>query len=250
MKLTGKVALITGGGTGMGRAIALKFAREGAAVVINYSKSEMDAAKTSSDVKTLGAPSSTILADVSSDQQVRTMVAKVEQEYGRLDILVNNAGYTRFITHSDLETLSEAIWDRILAVNVKGTFFCSRAVAPIMKRQGWGRIINISSVAGLTAGGSSIAYCASKAAVISLTKTLARALAPEILVNSVAPGLIETRWLNDAPDPEGVRARQRENAPLHRVGTPDDVAEVTLSLACDWSFVTGQIVVVDGGRNL
>jgi 3-oxoacyl-[acyl-carrier protein] reductase len=178
------------------------------------------------------------------------MVDQIQKEFGRIDILVNNAGFTRFIQHSDLEAMNEEIWDRIMHVNLKGAFFCCRAVAPQMKKQGGGRIINVASVAGLTGQGSSIAYCASKAGMISITKSLARALAPEICVNAIAPGLIDTRWLDGVEGADSIRERFQNAALLKRVGTPEDIAEVAVSLAVDWSFVTGQVIVVDGGRTL
>jgi 3-oxoacyl-[acyl-carrier protein] reductase len=250
MKLKGKVALVTGGGTGIGRAVSLYLAREGASVAINFSKSSSEAAKTTGEVKACGVSGSGVQADVSSDKQVRAMVQQVQQEYGRIDILVNNAGITRFISHSNLEAMEEEIWDRTFAVNLKGAFFCCRAVAPLMKSQGSGRIINIASVAGLTGQGSSIAYCASKAALICMTKSLARVLGPEVGVNAVAPGLIDTRWLEGGSDPNGMRERYKNNSVLKRVGTPEDIAEVVLSLASEKSFMTGQVVVVDGGISL
>lgn len=250
MKLSAKVALITGGGTGIGRAIAHSLAREEATVVINYSKSEADAVRTAAELQSLGARSAIVKADVASDQQVRQMVSQVHQEWGHIDILVNNAGFTRFIDHANLEAMEEEIWDRVFAVNLKGVFFCCRAVAPIMKKQGSGRIVNIASVAGLTGNGSSIAYCASKAAVISVTKSLARVMAPEATVNAIAPGLIDTRWLDGVERADTMRQNFKNAALLKRVGTPEDIAEVALSMAADWGFVTGQIVVVDGGRTL
>jgi 3-oxoacyl-[acyl-carrier protein] reductase len=250
MKLKGKVALITGGGTGIGRAISLSLAREGASVAINYSKSEAEAAGTASDLRALVAKSVIVKADVSSDKAVRDMVSEVHRQWGRLDILVNNAGFTRFIDHANLEAMEEPIWDRIFAVNLKGLFFCCRAVAPIMKKQGSGRIINIASVAGITGNGSSIAYCASKAGVISVTKSLARVMAPEVSVNAIAPGLIDTRWLDGVERADTMRKNFQNAALLKRVGTPEDVAEVALSMAAEWNFVTGQVVVVDGGRTV
>jgi 3-oxoacyl-[acyl-carrier protein] reductase len=250
MKLQGKVALITGGGTGIGRAVALSLAKEGASIAVNFSKSAAEATKTAQDVKACGVSSLPVQADVSSDKQVRTMVQHVQKELGRIDILVNNAGFTRFITHSNLEAMEEQIWDRIFAVNTKGAFFCSRAAAPLMKSQGSGRIINIASVAGLTGQGSSIAYCASKAALICMTKSLARVLGPEISVNAVAPGLIDTRWLDAGSDPNGMRDRYKNNSVLKRVGTPEDIADVAVFLASEHSFITGQVIPVDGGITL
>ncbi len=250
MKLKNKVALVTGGGTGIGRAVSLCLAREGANIAINFSRSEADASKTAADVKACGVFSSTVRADVSIDRQVRAMIERVQKEFGRVDILVNNAGVTRFIPHSELSAMEEDIWDRTFAVNLKGAFFCCRAVAPLMKRQGSGRIINIASVAGLTGQGSSIAYCASKAALICMTKSLARVLGPEVGVNAIAPGLIDTRWLEGGSDPNAMRDRYRNNAVLKRVGTPEDIADMALSLASEQSFMTGQVVVVDGGISL
>ncbi len=250
MKLSAKVALVTGGGTGIGRAISNAFAREGATVVINYSKSEAEAGKTADELRGLAGSSSIVRADVSSDVEVRDMIEKVQKQWGRIDILVNNAGMTRFIDHANLEALTEEIWDRTFAVNLKGAFFCCRAVAPLMKKQGSGRIVNIASVAGLTGNGSSIAYCASKAGMISITKSLARVLAPEVCVNAIAPGLIDTRWLDGVERAEIMRKNFQNAALIKRVGKPEDIAEVALSLAVDWSFVTGQVIVVDGGRTL
>jgi len=250
MKLKGKVALITGGGTGIGRAVSLRLAREGASVAINFSRSDAEAAKTAAEAKACGVSASTVRADVSIDKQVRAMVLEVQKEYGRIDILVNNAGITRFIPHSNLEAMDEEIWDRIFGVNLKGAFFCCRAVAPVMKSQGSGRIINVASVAGLTGQGSSIAYCASKAALICVTKSLARVLGPEVGVNAIAPGLIDTRWLDGGSDPNGMRERYKSNSVLKRFGVPEDIAAVALSLASDHSFITGQVIVVDGGISL
>jgi 3-oxoacyl-[acyl-carrier protein] reductase len=178
------------------------------------------------------------------------MMAQVKKEFGRIDILINNAGFTRFIDFADLEKLTEEIWDNLFAVNLKGTFFCCRAVAPIMQEQGSGGIVNIASVAGITGQGSCIGYCASKAGVISLTKSMARALGPNILVNAVAPALTETRWLDDVARAPQMRENFKKASVLNRMGEAGDVAEVALSLSADWSFVTGQIVVVDGGRML
>ena len=250
MKLQGKTAVITGGGTGIGRDISVLFAKEGAAVAINYSKSEAEALETASQVKKIGSKTSIFRANVASDLDVRRMIADIKQKFGRIDILVNNAGVTQFIDFSDLEGLTEDIWDKLLAVNLKGSFFCSRAVAPLMKEQGAGKIINLASVAGLSGQGSCIAYCAAKAGVISLTKSLGRTLGPNILVNAIAPALTETRWLDGVERAPIMRENFKNASALKRMGTPQDVAEVALSLAADWNFVTGQTIVVDGGRML
>ncbi len=250
MRLRGKVALVTGGGTGLGRAIALAFGEEGAAVAVGYSRSRAEAEGVVRELRDRGTEALAVQADVAREAEVAAMVETVERGLGGVDILVNNAGITRHVPHGNLEALDGDLWDRILAVNLKGALHCVRAVVPGMRARGGGRILNIASVAGLTGRGSSIPYCASKAGLIAMTKSLALALAPEIRVNAIAPGLTETPILEGAPDAEGLRRRAREATPLRRVGQPADVAEVALSLACGWDFVTGQVLVVDGGRTL
>jgi len=246
MNLQGKVALITGGGTGIGRGIGLSFAREGAGVVVNYSRSEKEAMTTVQEIRDLGVPSLAIKADVSQDAQVRAMVDKVMKECGRLDILVNSAGTTTFVNAADLEGLTEEMWDRTLAVNLKGTFFCCRAAVPAMKSNDGGSIINISSIAGPTGIGSSMAYSASKAGVICLTKSLARTLAPEIRVNTIAPGFVDTRWTASWPE---FKKMHQEATPMKRVAQPADIAVAALYLVHS-DFVTGQVITVDGGKSM
>jgi 3-oxoacyl-[acyl-carrier protein] reductase len=246
MALEGTVALVTGGGTGIGRAASLLLGREGAAVAVNYSRSEVEAEATTAAIRAAGGRAMAVRADVADDAAVEAMLQRVVQEWGRLDVLVNNAGMTFFVEHADLDALTEAMWDQILAVNLKGTYFCCRAAARIMRREGSGHIVNVASTAGLTGRGSSIAYCASKAGVISVTKSLAIALAPAILVNAVAPGFVETRWTAGKDE---FRARSLAGTPLDRVAQPEDVADAILYLA-KTEFVTGQVIMVDGGRSL
>ena len=248
--LEGKVALVTGAAVGIGRAIAVAYGREAAKVVVNYSKSRREAEQTAGLVKQAGGEPLLIQADVAQDQQVRDMVATTLDRFGRIDILVNNAAITAFVEFSDLEGLTGEVWDRLHAVNVKGTFFCCRAVVPAMRRQGHGRIINIASVAGMFAQGSSIAYSASKAAVIHMSKCLARTLGPEILVNAIAPGFIaDTRWNEGRPNLEAM-LQKAAVVPLQRVGKPEDIADTALFLATRGDFMTGDVMVVDGGRLL
>ena len=241
--LKGKAALITGGATGMGRAIALRLARDGVNIAINYSRSEKEALETTSDIEAFGVKGITCMADVANDEQVRSIIAKTVEAFGRLDILVNCAGMTYFVELSDLEGLKEEHWDRIMAVNVRGVFQCCRAAAAELKKRK-GCIVNITSVGGITGMGSSIAYAASKAAEISVTKSLARVMAPDVRVNGIAPGIVKTRWV--AGKEEHVK-RYAEGTPLGRVAEPDDVSEVAYSIIANMNFVTGQNIVVDGG---
>lgn len=247
MEIEGRAALVTGGGTGIGRATSLRFAEQGVAVAVNYSRSEREAEETVREITEAGGRAIAVRADVASDKEVRAMVDRVVADWGRLDIVVNNAGATRFVEAHDLEGLTEEDWDQVCDVNVKGTFWVCRAAAPPLKASGKGAIINISSIAGLSGRGSSIAYCASKAAVISLTKSLALALAPEVTVNCVAPGFVDTRWTAGWEEYREVNAR---NTPLRRVATPEDIAEVVVGLCLNAGFVTGQTIVVDGGRTI
>lgn len=247
MQLEGKSVIVTGGATGIGRAVCLSLAREGANVVVNYSRSEKEAEETASDSTAAGGQGVTFKADVADEAKVKEMVAFTHNSFGSVDGLVNNAGYTQFINHTELDRLTDELWDRIFAVNVKGAFYGIRAVTPIMKAQGNGRIVNISSVAGITGGGSSVPYAASKAAMIALTKSMAAALGPEILVNSVAPGLIYTRWTEDYPDRN---EEIRQTTITQRLGTPEDIAGATHYLICTADWVTGQTLIIDGGRGV
>ncbi len=244
--LTNKVAVITGGGTGIGRACALRLAQEGAHIVVNYSRSKDDAEKTKADVEALGQKALAHQASVTDDGAVREMMQATLDVFGRIDILINNAGMTHFVPLNDLEGMKDEFWFDIMDVNVVGMFRCSRAAAPALK-DSKGCIINITSVAGITGMGSSVAYAASKAAGISVTKSLARVLAPEIRVNGIAPGIVLTRWVADHQDHI---KKYGDETPLGRVANPEDVAEIAYSLAGNAGMVTGQTIVVDGGAFL
>ena len=194
MEIEGKVALITGGGTGVGKGVALRLAKEGTNICINYAHSEKEAYEAKAEVEALGVKCNVYKADVSNDEEDKAMIEAILKDFGQLDILVNNAGRTHFVQHSDLDGMKSEYFDDIFALNVKGTFFMCRAAAEALKKS-HGVIINITSIAGVTGLGSSIAYAASKAAEISITKSLARVLAPEVRVIGVAHGIVLTRWV-------------------------------------------------------
>jgi len=241
-----KVALVTGSATGAGRACAIRFAKLGFAVAVNYSQSEAEARETAALVKACGVPVLLHKATVADDAQVKAMVAAVKAELGGLDVLVNNAGMTHFVAHTDLNALTDAIWDEIFQVNLKGAFYCTRAALPLLKER-QGNVVNVTSVAGLTGQGSSIPYAASKAALNCMTQSLARAFGPDVRVNAVAPGPILTRWLAGR---EAQVEKYLEQAPLARAADPDDVADTVIYLATGTTLTTGQVLVVDGGRTM
>lgn len=252
MKIEGKVAIVTGGGTGVGRATALELARGGCAVAINYSKSKQEAEATAHEIEALGVRALALQANVGDDAACRNFVGRTVAELGRLDVLVNNAGTTEFISHENLDAVTDEAWERIFSVNLRGPFYCVRAASAALKASGNGSVVNVSSVAGLVGVGSSIPYCASKAALNNLTLTLARALSPEVRVNAVCPGFITGRWLKgglgDAYD--AVLQYYSGKALLKKVCEPEDVAAAILSFITGSDLVTGQILTVDGGMTL
>jgi 3-oxoacyl-[acyl-carrier protein] reductase len=246
MDLRNRVAIVTGGGTGIGRAVSLALGREGAAVAVNYSRSEAEAEETVQEIVAEGGTAQAVRADVADDSAVQRMVLQVAEHFGGLDLLVNNAGTTRYIPLADLGAVTDEVWEAILAVNLKGAFYCARAAAPHMRARGAGAIVNISSVAGLKGDGSSLPYAVSKAALIGLTRSLARALAPTIRVCSVAPGIVQTRWV--AGREEHVQ-RLSKAALLELTASPEDVAAMVCALLAQ-DAMTGQTVVVDGGLHI
>jgi 3-oxoacyl-[acyl-carrier protein] reductase len=249
MQLEGKAALVTGGGTGVGRATALELARQGCSVLINYSKSRDEAERTATEIQALGVKGIALEVDVADDAACRDMVKVATKAFARLDVLVNNAGTTRFVLANELEKVTDEDWSRIFAVNVVGPFHCARAVKETMLASGGGHIINVTSVAAFNGKGSSIPYAASKAALNNLTIALARTLAPQIRVNAVAPGFITGRWLEQGFGPayEGVKKTVERMSPLEKVCDPEDVAAAIMSLITGSNLVTGQILVCDGG---
>jgi 3-oxoacyl-[acyl-carrier protein] reductase/pteridine reductase len=237
--LDGRVALVTGAAKRIGRSVALRLANEGADVVVNYRSSRDEAESLVREIQGTGCRAIALQGDVSRSVDMRKIFSQVEKEFARLDILVNNAG--KFFA-AKFEDLTESQWDDILNTNLKSQFLCAQAAAPLMKHHGRGKIINLSSLGGLLPWPSYTHYCVSKAGVIMLTRCLARALGPEICVNSVAPGTIQ--FPGEAPDEDYI-----QRVPLHRTGTGDDITDAVAYLASA-DFVTGQIIAIDGGRML
>ncbi|WP_312150920.1 SDR family NAD(P)-dependent oxidoreductase, partial [Paenibacillus odorifer] len=221
MDLNNKVALVTGGGTGIGKAVSLELSKRGAHVVVNYSRSEDEANETVKTILNQGGLAIAIQANVSKDQEVRSMVDSIIQHFGTIDLLVNNASITKHIALGDLEKATEEVWDELYDVNVKGMFFCARAVAPYMNQKNSGAILNLGSIAGQTGLGSSLPYAVSKAAVHGLTKSLAHALAPHIRVNCVAPGAVATRWWSGR---EEQMHKLAPNLLLQHISTAENIA--------------------------
>jgi 3-oxoacyl-[acyl-carrier protein] reductase len=246
MNLMDKVALVTGGGTGIGRAVCIALAERGAAVAVNYSRSKLEAEETAQLINDSGGRSIAIKADVSRDGEVREMVDLIVQRFGSFDLLVNNAAITRHIPLDDLEAVTDQNWDELYDVNVKGMFYCARAAAPHMKQNKQGAIVNLGSIAGQTGLGSSLPYAVSKAAVHGLTKSLARALAPYIRVSCVVPGAVATRWW------EGKEEQMKQlapNLPLQRISIPEDIADFICAVL-EQEAMTGQIITIDSGQTL
>jgi 3-oxoacyl-[acyl-carrier protein] reductase len=242
--LEGQVALVTGAAKRIGRSIALRLAADGAAAVVNYATSKTEAEAVVREIGAAGGRAVAVQADVTRRAEVRNLVSVAQREFGRIDVLVNNAGV---FFPAKFGELTEEQWDRVMDVNLKSQYLCAQEVAPVMKSQGRGRIINLSSLGGLLAWPSYTHYCVSKAGSIMLTRCLARALAPEILVNSVAPGTIE--FPGDNPSQQLHAQEYIERVPLHRTGKGNDIAGAVAYLATA-DFVTGQTLVVDGGRIL
>jgi 3-oxoacyl-[acyl-carrier protein] reductase len=245
MDLTGRGALVTGGSGSLGTAIARALAEAGCDVAISYVGNREGADETARIVEKLGRKACRVQLDQTEPTAIEPAVERAARELGRLDILVNNAGWNIGVPFADLDALTTEVWDRIFATNVRGPFQLARAVAPHMRAQGGGRIVNIASVAGVHPTGSSIAYASSKAALIHLTRCLAVALAPAITVNCVAPGLVEgTRMAQRIPPP--VAQRVRDEALLQRAAEGQDIADQVVTF-CRADTITGQTMVIDGG---
>jgi len=242
--LKDKVALITGASRGIGKAIALKFAQNGANVIINYSSSQSQAENLKEEIEKIGTKAMIIKCDVSNSDEVNQMFFQVEKEFGRIDILVNNAGITK---DGLILRMNDEDFDRVIAINLRGAFLCAKAAAKMMVKQRFGNIINISSVVGITGNIGQANYAASKAGIIGLTKSLAKELASRnIRVNAIAPGFIKTDMTEVLSDK--IKEAMLSSIPLGRFGEADEVANVALFLASGLSsYITGQVIVVDGG---
>jgi ketoreductase RED2 len=237
-----QVALITGSSSGIGAAIASRLSRQGLRVVLNSARSA-DAGQALAD----SLPDADyVRADISDPEQAGSLVSTVLERHGRLDVLVNNAGVTRRIAHGDLESVTPEVWRSILDVNLLGTWYTTVAAVPALRASGSGSVVNLSSVAGHRPAGSSIPYAVSKAAIEHLTRLLANVLGPEIRVNAVAPGLVQTPWTAGFTD---IAEQVRQLTPLKRVGLPEDVAEVVAALV-EFRYTTGEVIGLDGGAHL
>lgn len=253
MNFNGAVAIVTGSATGVGAACVLRLAESGARVVVNYAHSATEAEQTAQACRALGAEVALIRADIAEDAACRAMVAEAVARWGRLDLLINNAAMTVKSDPFDLETLDAQDFRAVFDVNVIGLYQMCRAALPHLRASGDGAIVNVSSNVAFTGGGSSLAYTASKGAVNALTLALARVAAPQVRVNAVCPGVIDTRWMRRAlgeQDYAGFAAANAEITPLGRLASAQDVAEAVLWLAGGAGFVTGELLSVDGGIRL
>ncbi|MGH8178868.1 MAG: SDR family NAD(P)-dependent oxidoreductase [Steroidobacter sp.] len=253
MELKDGVCIVTGSATGIGAACVIELARRGCRSVINYTKSEAEAKETARECEKHGTETLLVRANVAEDADCRRMADAALEKWGRIDGLVNNAGTTKVaFNHADLNALSASDFQNVYAVNVVGAFQMIRAVEPTMRQQGKGAVVNVSSIAAVMGIGTSVAYAASKGALNTMTLSLARVLGPQIRVNAVCPGFVETRWLAEALGDryDAVKSRSVGNAPLQKVCTPEDVARTVIWLLEGADLVTGEFIIVDGGSHL
>jgi 3-oxoacyl-[acyl-carrier protein] reductase len=253
MDLEGGVAIVTGSSSGVGAATARQLAEKGCNVVINYASNENGARQTEAACRAFGVETAVVQADVAEDADCRRLAAVADDKWGRIDALVNNAGTTKFCSHGDLDGLSAEDFQRIYGVNAVGAFQMVRAVVPAMRRGGRGSVVNVASIAGIMGVGSSIAYAASKGALITMGLSLARVLGPEIRLNTVCPGFIQGDWLEQGMGADvyaRTRAHLEQNTPLQLTCTPDSVAEVVVYLLTGAAVVTGETLILDGGHHL
>jgi 3-oxoacyl-[acyl-carrier protein] reductase len=246
MDLQGAVAIVTGGNGGLGQRLCHALAQAGSHVAVVYAHSRAPAQGVAEELRGLGVQSEALACDVGEPQQVQQLVSQVVKAFGRVDILVNDAAYNKWIAFNDLEAMTYEEWQKILQINLTGPMLCSKAVAPIMRQQGQGRIVNIASVAGLMPSGSSIPYAVSKAGLIHLTRCMAVGLAPHVLVNCIAPGYLEGTRATANLDP-AYREQASRGSLLKRAADKDDIADQVVGL-CRTDSITGQTLVIDAGR--
>ena len=250
----GKTAIVTGSATGIGAAVALRLAREGANVVVNFSRSEAEARQVAAAAGAAGGRAITVQGDVADDGDCRRIAAAALEAFGAIDILINNAGTTKFALHADLDALNADDFHRLYAVNVIGAFQMVRAAIVPLKASGHGSVVNVSSIAGTHGIGSSIAYAASKGALNTMTKSLARALAPHVRCNAVCPGFVASSWFMrafGAKTADRMAEDHKQIVPLDRVATPEDIAGVVAFFAGPASrHITGETLLADGGLHL
>lgn len=245
---SGEVAWVTGSSTGIGRAASLGLARQGCRLVVHYNRSKPEAQEVVEEIESRGGETLMVRGDVADAEDVRRMVGEIQDHYGRLDVLVNNAG--SLVERRSLAEMTEDLWDRVMSVNLKSVYLCSQAVLPLMRQQGRGKIINVTSVAARNGGGpGSAAYATAKGGVSTLTRALAKELVSDgILVNGVAPGVITTPFHDQFTPPE-TREKLAQSIPLGREGTPEETIGAVLFLASSWAdYMTGEIVEVNGGQ--
>ena len=253
MDIENGVAIVTGSSSGVGAACARQLAERGCHMAINYSRNEAGARETEAACREFGVETVVVKADVASDDECRALAGAALGKWGRVDALVNNAGTTKFNPHDQLDGLSKQDFLDIYSVNTVGAYQMARAVAPAMKRGGRGSIVNVASIAAVTGVGSSIAYAASKGAMVTLTLSLARVLGPEVRVNVVCPGFIQGDWLEQGLGKEryaAAKAALEDSAPLRLTTTPDTVAEAILYFIAGADVITGESLLVDGGNHL
>lgn len=253
MKLKNSVAIVTGSSSGIGAAIARLFAEHGCHVVINFSNNEGGARTVAADCEKHGVEALVYRANVAEDAECRAMVNATLEQFGRIDILVNNAGTTRFCDHNNLDGLDKQDFLDLYAVNTIGPYQMTRASEKALRAHGSGHIINMASIAGLAGIGSSIAYAASKGALLTMTRSLARVMGPEVRVNAVCPGFVQGEWLKKGLGDDKYNTllkKAQAAAPLHDTASPESVADVCLGLIIGGDLTTGETIIIDGGAHL
>lgn len=253
MQLSNSVAIITGSSSGIGRAIAIALAKKGCHIAINYSRNDSGAKSVAEACEQEGVQTLVMRANVAEDADCRALVQATAEKFGQLNILINNAGTTKFCDHPNLDGLDKEDFLHLYSVNTVGAFQMVRAAEPWLRKQECAHIINMASIAGITGVGSSIAYAASKGAMVTMTMSLARVLGPQIRINAICPGFVQGEWLEQGlgkENYEAMLARARKVAPLNDTATPERIAETALGILTGLDWTTGETFIVDGGSHL